>query len=35
MTVSYIETENALTVVIAETGKIYNIDDTHANCEVS
>ena len=31
MTVSYIETENALTVVIAETGKIYNIDNTHAN----
>lgn len=31
MTVSYIETENALTVVIAETGKIYNIDNTHPN----
>lgn len=31
MAVSYIETENALTVVIAETGKIYNIDNTHAN----
>ena len=31
MTVSYIETENALTVVIAETGKIYNIDSTHPN----